>query len=160
MQYTNIVEKSVEFQSDNNYVADLNIAENIADLNTPRSGHGCTTLDSNDVSVLVSGGTKGFDHGVAALNGVEIFNATANEWTEVAPMNTGRFGHAVVTVGDRILAVGGDTKVPSNILDTIEEYDIGSNTWKIIEKRLKKPRANFGFTLVPHSIFEGCVIEE
>ena len=75
-------------------------------------------------------------------------------------MKTGRFDHALVMVGDKVITVGGDTKVPSNFLDSIEEYDSSMNTWKILEKKLKTPRANFGFTLVPHSIFHGCVIHK
>merc|ERR1712013_176911 len=158
----NTVEKSVEFKTVGaSYFGDLKIhARSMADLNTPRSGHSCTVLNQEKQSVIVSGGTKGFGHGEAALKGAEILNATANIWMEAAAMNTGRFGHALVMVGDKVIAVGGDTKVPSNILDTIEEYDISSNTWRILEKRLKKPRTNFGYTLVPHSIFDGCVIHK
>ena len=73
-------------------------------------------------------------------------------------MKTCRFRHALVTVGGKIFAVGGDGKNPHNILDTIEEYDVASNSWRIMRKKLNKPRANFGYTLVPHSIFDGCVI--
>jgi len=158
----NNVEKSVEYKNvGGSYFGDLNIhARNMADLNTPRSGHSCAALNGYDESVIVSGGTKGFGHGEAALKGVEILNATQNTWVEVEDMNMGRFGHALVVIGDKVVALGGDTKVPSNILDTIEEYDISSNSWKVLEKRLKKPRANFGFTLVPHSIFDGCVIQD
>ena len=149
------VEMSVEYKGD-----DIGLPTNIAPLITPRSGHGCTVLNTPDLSVLVSGGTKGVGHGESALAGVEIWNSSANIWIEAAPMNTGRFGHAVVTIGDKIIAVGGDTKVPSNILDTMEEYDIAKNSWKISEQKLRKPRANFGFALIPHSIFNGCVINE
>ena len=41
---------------------------------------------------------------------------------------------------------------------TVEEYDVEKNSWKILKKTLKRPRANFGFTLVPHSIFTGCTV--
>jgi len=156
----NSVERSVEFQAEDKYNREPSLAKNIADLNTPRSGHGCTVLNTPGVSVLVSGGTKGFEHGESALAGAEILNATSNTWVEVAPMKTGRFGHAVVAVGDKIIAVGGDTKVPSNILNTMEEYDTATNSWNIIEQKLKRPRANFAFTLLPHSLFDGCVIKK
>ena len=76
----------------------------------------------------------------------------------MAEMNKGRFGHAVVAVGEKIFAIGGDEKNPSNVLDTIEEYDVEMNSWKILQKKLKRPRANFGYTLVPHSIFSGCTV--
>ena len=73
-------------------------------------------------------------------------------------MNEARFGHAVVAVGGKIFAIGGDDRNPSKILDTIEEYDLDKDSWKIINTNLNKPRSNFGFTLVPHSIFPGCVV--
>ena len=132
------------------------MSKNVSDMNTPRSGHGCTLVPGQDYKVLVSGGTKGF--GEAAFEGVEIFDLRRNTWTEAEAMKSGRFGHAVVAVGDKIFAVGGDGKNPHNILDTIEEYDVTSNSWRIIKEKLNKPRANFGFTLVPHSIFDGCVV--
>ena len=132
----------------------------MAELNTPRSGHSCAVLNQDEQTIIVSGGTKGFGHCEAALRGAEILNATANMWVEAAAMKTGRFGHALVMVGDEVIAFGGNTKVPSNFLDSIEEYDSSMNTWKILEKKLKTPRANFGFTLVPHSIFHGCVIHK
>ena len=63
-------------------------------------------------------------------------------------------------MGEKIFAIGGDTKNRSNILDTIEEFDVKANAWKIIENKLRTPRANFGFTLLPHSIFGGCSVKQ
>ena len=125
-------------------------------MKLPRSGLGCSVLPSKNYSIIVAGGTKGF--GQHALQDTEIFDWGMNEWKSTANMQTGRFGHAVVAVGDKVFAVGGDDRRPSNLLDTIEEYDIQANSWKTINKKLKIPRSNFGYTLVPHSIFKGCVI--
>merc|ERR1719228_740576 len=110
----------------------------MSDLNTPRSGHGCTYIPGEDHSIIVTGGTKGF--GEAAMESVEIYNTETKSWTHAGGMTIGRFGHAVVTVGDKIFAIGGDGKNPHNIMDTIEEYDVVSKSWKIIEKRLNKAR--------------------
>ena len=129
-------------------------------MRLPRSGLECTVLPGKDYSIMVSGGTKGFGQHQHAIADAEIFHWKSNSWSNAASMLSGRFGHAVVTVGGKVFAVGGDERNPSDILDTIEEYDISSNTWRILEKRLKKPRANFGYTLVPHSIFDGCVIHK
>ena len=74
-------------------------------------------------------------------------------------MNERRFGHAVVHIGDKVFAVGGDKKDPSHILDSIEEFNPTTNSWRLMPNRLKKPRANFGFALVPHSLFDGCKID-
>ena len=72
-------------------------------------------------------------------------------------MMVGRFGFALVNVGGKVLAVGGDTREGSaNYLDTIEMFNTTTNTWSLSGKRLKYPRSNFAFSLVPHSLFPGC----
>ena len=75
-------------------------------------------------------------------------------------MTSPRFGHALVTVGPKVFAIGGDDRNPNNILDTIEEYDLKTNTWRTHETRLNRPRSDFGYTLVPHSMFLGCVVSD
>jgi len=100
--------------------------------------------------------TRGF--GQPALAGAEIFNWKTNSWETVAQMNMGRFGHAVVAVGDKIFAIGGDDRNQNNVFDTIEEYDVKKNLWSTTGQKLNIPRSNFGYTLVPHSIIDGCVI--
>ena len=59
------------------------------------------------------GGTKGF--GQHAIADAEIFHWKTNSWSNAACMLSGRFGHAVVTVGGKVFAVGGDERNPSNI---------------------------------------------
>ena len=96
--------------------------------------------------------------GQTAMKNVEMFDWNTNTWRGARSMNRARFGHALVTVGAMVLAIGGDDRNPSNILDTIEEYDLDNDSWKILDKKLSKPRSSFGFTLVPHSVFPGCVV--
>jgi len=152
-----VVEKSVEIFSIGWGIGGLKQIANVSDMNIPRSGHGCTALPGGNYSVLVTGGTQGF--GQAAMGQAEIFSWQSNSWADVASMKIGRFGHAVVAAGDRVFALGGDDRNNNN-MDTIEEYDVRRNTWKILNQKLKKPRSNFGFTLVPHSMFDGCVIDK
>ena len=69
----------------------------------------------------------------------------------------GRFGFALVNIGGAVFAVGGDTREGSaNYLDSIEVFDSTTHTWSLSHKRLKFPRSNFAFTLLPHSLFPGC----
>ena len=149
----NVVEQSAEYRRVKGGMKSIGA---VSDMSIPRSGHGCSGLPGDDISILVSGGTTGF--GKNALSYSEIFSWRNNSWRNVAEMNTGRFGHAVVSVGEKIFAIGGDEKNPSNILDTIEEYDVEKNSWRILKTKMRRPRANFGYTLVPHSIFKGCTV--
>ena len=69
-----------------------------------------------------------------------------------------RFGHAIVKIGDRVVAVGGSKLHPDVMTNSVEEFEIDSG-WRLLEDvKMKTPRANFGFTLVPHSMFPGCKI--
>jgi len=170
-----VVEKSVEYTTKDNigsghwvsggYKKDSMIllpgtyktdSKFLSDMSIPRSGHGCTTVGGN-YSVLVTGGTQEF--GGTALADAEMYSPDSNSWTSIASMNIGRFGHALVAVGDKVFAIGGDDR-NNNYMDTIEEYDAKRNTWTITNQKLKKARSNFGFTIVPHSIFDGCVIQK
>ena len=126
-------------------------------MKTPRSGHSCASLPVGNFSILVSGGTEGF--GQAVLASAELFSLEQNTWTPVKNMNVVRFGHAVVAVGSRIFAIGGDDRNNNNF-DTIEEFDVKEKSWKMIPQKLGKPRSNFGYTFVPHSLFDGCRIEK
>merc|ERR1711936_427361 len=137
----NTVEKSMEYKSVGSYYWNgLPDISKLSDMTIPRSGHSCTEVAGSNFTVIVSGGTMGF--GQPAMASAEIFDWNSNSWKNVASMNDARFGHAVVAVGGKIFAIGGDDRNPR----------------KIIETKLKKPRSQFGITLVPHSIFNGCVV--
>ena len=81
-------------------------------------------------------------------------------WSPVGEMMVGRFGFALVNIAGKVLAVGGDTREGSaNYLDSIEMFDATTQTWSLSDKRLKFPRSNFAFSLVPHSLFPGCRVK-
>jgi len=146
----NVVLNSVELYGKKN-------SQTFSSMKTSRSGHSCTVLPVGNSSILVSGGTEGF--GQAAVTSAELFSLEQNTWTPVQNMNVARFGHAIVAVGSRIFALGGDDRNNNNY-DTIEEFDVKEKSWKLIPQKLKKPRSNFGYTFVPHSLFNGCRIEK
>ena len=74
-------------------------------------------------------------------------------------MKQTRFGHALVKVGDHVVAVGGSKLHPDVMTDSIEEWDQDMG-WNVLSMKLAYPRANFGYSLVPHSIFDGCKLSE
>ena len=48
-----------------------------------------------------------------------------------------RFGHALVKIGDTLVAVGGTKRVPDKYLQTIETFSPVSG-WSFTDKRLGK----------------------
>ena len=53
----------------------------------------------------------------------EVFSVKDNTWRAVGDMVEARFGHAIVKIGDRVLAVGGSKLHPDIMTDTVEEFD-------------------------------------
>ena len=121
-----------------------------------RAGHSCTSLPIRNFTILVSGGTGGF--GLPAEASAEIFSLEKNSWRNVGSMKKARFGHAVVNVGHKVFAIGGEDRENNNYFDSIEEFDVTKESWKIISQRIQTPRSNFGYTLIPHSLVDGCKI--
>jgi hypothetical protein len=54
-------------------------------------------------------------------------SAGGNQWAEVAPMPTGRYGLATVTLNGKIFAIGGSAI--GGIRNTVEVYDPSTNSW-------------------------------
>jgi len=128
---------------------------NLANMAEARSGHSCTHLTSDRMLVLVSGGSK-IENGEATSSS-EIYDVDDNTWSTTHNMLQPRFGHAVVKIGDKVLAVGGSRLRPDVMTDSIETFD-KERGWSRFPVKLKHQRANFGYALVPHSFFPGCKI--
>ena len=47
---------------------------------------------------------------------------------------------------------------PDVYLDSIEIFEKNQG-WKMTDKKLQKPRANFGYGLIPHSLIPNCKVE-
>jgi len=125
----------------------------IADIPIPITGHGCTLLpDSYDI--LVSGGSRSEND--ASLLSSYLYSWDNNSWEKTANMNTARFGHKLVTVGQNVFAIGGKHRNEHTYLDTIEKFDFEERKWIGTDQHLTKSRAHFGLVLVPRSIFPGC----
>jgi len=163
------IEKTTELLSFSNFMSSFGIQASINgygiknrslnDMPEPRSGHGCTGLP-NSRQIIVSGGSQ--DEGSPALRSSILYtgDTTGGRWDQASPMKEARFGHALVTIGDRVFAIGGNQRKPDKVTNTIEEFNVDNNTWSYIPMKMKTPRTNFGYTLVPHSIFPGCSVNE
>jgi len=124
----------------------------MGNLPSPLSGHGCAMLP-NSTDILVSGGSR--DQTDSAKKGAYIYRMESNAWYSVSDMKAPRFGHKIVTVGERVFAIGGKERNPDKHLDTIEEYDIQTGEWTELDMKMRKTRSHFGLALIPRSAL-GC----
>lgn len=91
-----------------------------------------TAIAADDGKVYVFGGHDGS----VALETVEMYDMMTNTWQYMASLKRRRCGcHAVVVEGDprAVYIVGGDRTVEFGQEDTIERYDIGTNTCELID---------------------------
>jgi len=79
--------------------------------------------------------------------------ASADSWTEKAPIPTERFELGVAVVNGRIYAIGGQLLHSFNTYSGInEEYDPKTNTWTTMAS-MPTPRANFGIAVYRNKIY-------
>ena len=89
--------------------------ERVATLNTSRSAHTATALRSGHV--LIAGGMAGGGR----LDGVELFDPSANTLQTLAPLAQRRSGHTATLLGDgRVLIAGG---YDGDYLPSVEIFD-------------------------------------
>jgi len=100
----------------------------LSDMVHERSGHGCSLLTNEGTHILVSGGSKIEDG--EAMSSSEIYNVIENTWSTSYSMKEPRFGHAVVKIGEKVLAVGGSRLRPDIITDTIENWRKSASCWR------------------------------
>ena len=79
--------------------------------------------------------------------GTEILDLTQlDKWRTVGEMTTARWEFQLVTVNNRVVALGG---TDGDTLDTVEELDMREETWRRLDGvRMKTPRRGFGATVM------------
>lgn len=98
----------------------------LALLNTPRTDHTATLLNSG--KVLVAGGQQA---GVSSsMNSVELYDPAADKWTVIASLKGERRNHTATLLPDgRVLVAGGIVGQLSFALNTVEIFDPVAGTW-------------------------------
>jgi N-acetylneuraminic acid mutarotase len=98
-----------------------------APLLTPRGGVGAASAADK---IYALGGRTGTTFGSGTiLNNNEVYDATLNSWTALAPMPTAvSDDYATVGVNGKIYVFGGATS-PTKEINTVQIYDVASNSW-------------------------------
>jgi N-acetylneuraminic acid mutarotase len=84
-----------------------------------RLQHSASVLD--DGRVLIAGGRDGVEN-FEVLATAELLDPTAGSWMVAPAMNTARFQHAAMPLGDAVIVIGGGT-------DTSEIFSAASESW-------------------------------
>jgi len=88
---------------------------------------------------------------------VEAYDPVANKWTSKAPLPEGRFNFGAAAYKGKIYTFGGaDTEL--KVVDTVDVYDIASDTWQAKIAKLPFPAAGMSAATYGDKIylFGGC----
>ena len=108
-------------------------AQTSAEMRRKRGGFAvCSFHDC----ILVSGGVD-VTWPIKPTRSCELFTFESNTWIEVARMNFFRSSHAMVYLGGKAWAIGGNEKDKSN---SIELFDPIANKWDVSEVRMVNER--------------------
>jgi hypothetical protein len=91
---------------------------------------------------------------LSAITPITVATPTEDFWTTKAPMNQARTDFGLVTVGDKIYAIGGSMSKSSrvNAVGTNEEYNPKTDTWTT-KAAMPTPRARFAIATYGNLIY-------
>ena len=97
----------------------------------------------------------GFDERFQDLSSVESFDPATGIWTAVAPMNTPRSGHGVVSAQGKLFAVGGyglNDQGQNEYLKSVECFDPSTGVWTNINP-MNEAREWLGLAVLGDKLF-------
>lgn len=109
-------------------------------------------LNSN--KVIVSGGQTYVNQKDKFLKTAEEYDIINDNWKPLAEMNLARYNHCLHVYKGNVYAYGGSDG--ENILNSIEEYNVVANIWKLCDLKLHEPLVSF--TLTPINKNEVIII--
>jgi len=99
--------------------------------------------------------TGGVDEDTRDLKSCEAYDPTTMRWTKVGSMITARSGHGLATVGDMLVAIGGNAGL-GGVTAEGESYDEESDEWRPLCP-MPTPRTTFGCCAVPLAALEPAI---
>ena len=78
-----------------------------------------------NATVVVTGGSA------PVTASVEQFHPKTNQWTALPDLQVARYAHALVNIDSCLYAIGGENEAYEP-LSSIEKYNLGSKSWKLV----------------------------
>lgn len=98
-----------------------------ADLNTARNAAAAAVIDNR--LYVVGGRSPGIRaNDQQSLASVEVYTAAANRWTAGVALPAARASLALVALGGKLYALGGET-TSGTVSDAVERFDPATNAW-------------------------------
>lgn len=125
----------LEFHLSNQTFTDL------PNLNIGRTYHACTLVkNSTFKGILLSGGTT-------SQESSELYDLSTKTSIQVGNLNIPRFGHIMMVLGEKIVAMGGSGTTGSQT--NVEEFDLATQTWSNSQYHLGTKRWYAQATAIP-----------
>ena len=134
--------------------------QEVGSLRFARAKHACAIIespsadDSSQKSILVTGGVLG-----SSTDKDEMFDLTRRTSETMDSMNIPRYNHQMVTLGQKVFAMGGVTQTEHTVKD-IEVFDASSKSWSLHSSTLlSKSTDDLAVTELPStsvSCNQGC----
>lgn len=87
------------------------------------------------------------------MDNCEKFDVELEKWSCIAPLKRARQHAAAAAHSNSVFVFGGDSNNRNDYLDDVEQYDIGADTWTILEARLAIARSKLAATYLDGRIY-------
>ncbi len=111
--------------------------------------------------IYIAGGHQGPEHTYpeeSFLRQVEVYDLKTKTWQSLAPMNTPKHGFQMVAYKEYLYVFGGFAYSANHLpawksLDTIERYNIRTNTWEVLDQKLPRRRSSNAIAKVDNKVY-------
>ena len=122
----------------------------LPELKISRWYHACTlVMNSTFKGILVSGGA--LYSAPYVVESSELYDLSTKTSSMVGNLNIPRWSHIMMVLGEKIVAMGG-----FNATEAVEEFDLGTLTWRFARYNLSTERWYSQATAIPGPINTCC----
>lgn len=112
------------------YLVDKDKTNTMTPMNYIRKDHGCCICQS-DVFVIAG------DDNVRALDSVERYNISTDEWTVCAPIPTGMWSVNPCSFEDKYIYILGGEEY-GGAMTNVQQYTVDEDAWKVLSVKIPR----------------------